>query len=267
MQAILNRDLLPTGMTKEKAVSLGASIAVNLAMIVAFASIANIDAEKIEEGASLVVIGLSGSESDSDKAESKPAPSLPAPPPAAKPAHQAAMPEVPKQEPAQQKIALLDPADQVADKASAPAQPPAESKPSPDQLREAAEQQHRAQEAAARARAEQAQAEAQAQAKAAASSQAASAGSNGGPAGYGSVFIRHIRRFQPPNRFGAGVTRVRASLDGNGNVLASTVIKSSGSAPFDREALQTVRRASPFPKPPGGEARSIDFDFTGRGST
>lgn len=262
MHAILPRPLFPQGLNKEKAASLTASIAVNLAMVVAFASIANIDRDKLEEGASLVVVGLSGSESDSEQAEAKQAASLPAPPPAVAAPASATAELARKEEPAEQKIALLQPAEAPTERTDgAPSTAPADSQPSPDQLREAAEQQRRAQEAARTRAAEQAQAEA----KTAASEKAAtgSSGTRSG-GGYGAQVIQHLRRFTRGNSVGAGATLVRISIDGGGGLQEAAVIRTSGSAGFDREALQTVRRAAPFPKPPGGEGRTINFEFTGR---
>lgn len=259
MQAILPRSLFPPRLNKEKAASLTASIVVNLAMVVAFASVANIDRDKLEEGASLVVVGLSGS---GEQAEAKQAASLPAPPPAAAATPSATAELARKEEPAEQKIALLQPAETPAERTDgAPSKALADSQPSPDQLREAAEQQRRAQEAGRTRAAEQAQAEA----KTAASEKAAtgSSGTRSG-GGYGAQVIQHLLRFTRGNSVGAGATLVRISIDGGGGLQEAAVIRTSGSAGFDREALQTVRRAAPFPKPPGGEGRTINFEFTGR---
>lgn len=266
MQAILTRGLFPDRLSKEKAASLTASIVVNLAMVGAFASIANVDRDKLEKGAALVVVGLSGSASESDRAEAKQAASLPAPPPpAAVPS--SATPDFAKQEkPVEQKLSLLEPIEPIEPPAEqtdgAPSKAPAESRPSPDQLRAAADQQRRAQEAA-RARASE---QAQVEAKAAASEKAAtgSTGARSGGGGYGAQVIQHLRRFTRGNSVGAGATLVRISIDGGGGLQEAAVIRTSGSAAFDREALQTVRRAAPFPKPPGGERRTINFEFTGR---
>lgn len=265
MQAILARGLFPDGLSKEKAASLTASVLVNLAMIVAFASIANIDGEKIKEGASLVVVGLSGSASESEQAEAKQAASLPAPPPPAATPPSATPDFAKREEPAEQKIALLQPAEAPAERADgAPSKSQADNQPSPDQLREAAEQQRRAQEAARARATEQAQAEAKAAAseKAAAGSNSASRG--GASGGYGAQVIQHLRRFNRGNSVGAGATLVRISIDGGGGLLDAAVIRSSGSVNFDREALQTVGRAAPFPKPPGGQSVTLNFNFTGR---
>lgn len=261
MQAILVRGLIPNGLSKEKAASLTASILVNLAMIVAFASIADIDGEKVKQGAALVVVGLSGSASESKRAEAKQVASLPAPPPPAA-APPSATPDFAKrEEPTEQKIALLQPAVAPAERADgAPSKSQADSQPSPGQLREAAEQQRRAQEAARARAAELAQTEAQAAASEKAST--GSSASRGG--GYGAQVIQHLRRFNRGNTVGAGFTGVRISIDGGGGLQDAAIIRSSGSASFDREALQTVRRAAPFPRPPGGESFTFNFNFTGR---
>ncbi len=39
-------------------------------------------------------------------------------------------------------------------------------------------------------------------------------------------------------------------LDGNGNVLSASVKESSGHEALDNQALEMVRKASPFPAPP-----------------
>lgn len=263
MQAILTRGLFPDRLSKEKAASLTASIVVNLAMVVAFASIANTDGKKLKEGAALVVVGLNGSASESDRGEAKQAASLPAPPPPAAVPPSARPDFAQREKPAEQKLSLLEPIETPAEQTDgALSKASAESRPSPDQLREAADQQRRAQEAA-RARASE---QAQVEAKAAASEKAAtgSTGARSGGGGYGAQVIQHLRRFTRGNSVGAGATLVRISIDGGGGLQEAAVIRTSGSAAFDREALQTVRRAAPFPKPPGGERRTINFEFTGR---
>jgi protein TonB len=47
-----------------------------------------------------------------------------------------------------------------------------------------------------------------------------------------------------------GVAMVRFTVDREGQVVASEVLKSSGSPILDEEALALVKRASPFPLPP-----------------
>jgi protein TonB len=49
-----------------------------------------------------------------------------------------------------------------------------------------------------------------------------------------------------------GVVELAFSIDREGHVLSSEVVKSSGYAALDQETLATVRRAQPFPAPPAG---------------
>jgi periplasmic protein TonB len=50
-------------------------------------------------------------------------------------------------------------------------------------------------------------------------------------------------------------------LDGNGKVLSATVQQSSGFDALDKQALEMVRKASPFPAPPEA-LRSRTFNIT-----
>jgi protein TonB len=47
-----------------------------------------------------------------------------------------------------------------------------------------------------------------------------------------------------------GVVQLSFSLDRKGNVVASSIVTSSGSSALDEEAMALVRRAQPFPPPP-----------------
>lgn len=50
----------------------------------------------------------------------------------------------------------------------------------------------------------------------------------------------------------AGTTHVAFTIDREGRLLASRVVRSSGSAALDEEAEALLRRAQPFPAPPSG---------------
>jgi protein TonB len=54
-----------------------------------------------------------------------------------------------------------------------------------------------------------------------------------------------------------GVTVVRFKVDRSGQVIASEVVKSSGSELLDDEALALLKRASPLPTPPGAIAEEM----------
>ena len=51
---------------------------------------------------------------------------------------------------------------------------------------------------------------------------------------------------------------LRFELNRAGEVIDSTVTKSSGNAVLDREALDLLRRASPFPSFPGAKPGNQD---------
>jgi len=61
-----------------------------------------------------------------------------------------------------------------------------------------------------------------------------------------------------------GTAYVRFSIDNNGNVLSSSLTRSSGSASLDQEAVAAVRRSSPVPAPPAdaGKTITVPFSFT-----
>jgi protein TonB len=50
---------------------------------------------------------------------------------------------------------------------------------------------------------------------------------------------------------------VRFKVDRSGQVIASEVVKSSGSELLDEEALALLKRASPLPAPPGAIAEEM----------
>jgi protein TonB len=92
------------------------------------------------------------------------------------------------------------------------------------------------------------------------------AGSNA----YNALVLGHLRRFihyPKAAHWAKGKVGVRFVLNRAGNVIESALTKSSGNSVLDREALEILRRASPFPAfPPGkpGEqdlyTTAIDFD-------
>src|SRR5262249_51142281 len=74
--------------------------------------------------------------------------------------------------------------------------------------------------------------------------------------------VARLARFQryPAQAKGAtGVADLSFSIDRQGHVLNSQIIKSSGSAVLDAEALSLLTRAAPLPAPP---AAVPDSDFT-----
>jgi len=62
-------------------------------------------------------------------------------------------------------------------------------------------------------------------------------------------------------RHETGIVELAFTLDRNGNVLTSRIVRTSGFAALDQETIDTVRRAQPFPLPPPNMAGET-FDFT-----
>jgi protein TonB len=79
---------------------------------------------------------------------------------------------------------------------------------------------------------------------------------------YAGLVSAHLRRHQQypseaRSRGDQGTATVSFSLDGGGRVTSSRLVGGSGIASIDQEVLAMVRRASPFPAPPGGQGRSF----------
>lgn len=66
--------------------------------------------------------------------------------------------------------------------------------------------------------------------------------------------LEHNKRYPADARARGeqGVTELAFSIDRDGHLLSSRIIKSSGVAALDEETLALVRRAQPFPPPPPG---------------
>ncbi|MGO9941450.1 MAG: TonB family protein [Rhodoblastus sp.] len=71
--------------------------------------------------------------------------------------------------------------------------------------------------------------------------------------------VAHLERAKryPHQAWGqSGVARLAFSIDRQGRLLESRIVKSSGSAILDAETLALVRRAEPFPAPPSDVAEN-----------
>ncbi|NVO17960.1 MAG: energy transducer TonB, partial [Rhodoplanes sp.] len=71
--------------------------------------------------------------------------------------------------------------------------------------------------------------------------------------------LARFKRFPAEARThgGNGAATVRFVLDGGGRVSSVALVSGSGNPALDRESVEVVRRASPFPAPPDG--RPHDF--------
>jgi protein TonB len=79
---------------------------------------------------------------------------------------------------------------------------------------------------------------------------------------YNALVFGHLQRFKryPSSARGAqGTVVLRFVLNRAGTVIESAVTKSSGSDVLDREALETLRRASPFPAFPAAKPGPQDL--------
>ena len=106
-----------------------------------------------------------------------------------------------------------------------------------------------------------------AQAASRAGSVASAKASAGQKEAYGRKVNGHVQRFRRYPEEAArqritGAVRVSISISGSGGLAAASVQASSGYPMLDKEALATVRRAAPYPKPPEGIGGSARFSLT-----
>jgi protein TonB len=88
------------------------------------------------------------------------------------------------------------------------------------------------------------------------------AGRSDNATNYAGLVSAHLRRHQQypadaRNRGDQGTATVSFSLDGGGRVTSARLARGSGIASIDQEVQAMVRRASPFPAPPGGRPQSF----------
>ncbi|GGN60678.1 hypothetical protein GCM10011349_42550 [Novosphingobium indicum] len=244
-----------TTWTKERFVSTAASVLINLGIAATFVGLTSGGAKKLDPRPALTVIALGTGHSDNDSdAEAKTAAAASPPSPSAE-----------QQESKQHKmeasrIVLHHQAEQSADTdedaseqvqeidlALTSAMPPATQvfAPAPP---------HRTETATAQGAAEAGEDENAAR---------SSAAGNGVAAKYAAAVRRHLMRHRRHNTVGAGSAYVHFTVQANGHCRNVEIARSSGSSQFDRAAIQMVRRAVPFPRPPEGLSRSFNFEITG----
>ena len=59
------------------------------------------------------------------------------------------------------------------------------------------------------------------------------------------------------SRKAEGTAQVRFTVDAGGSVLSAALVRSSGDATLDAEAVALLQRASPLPKPPDGTTHTV----------
>jgi protein TonB len=70
--------------------------------------------------------------------------------------------------------------------------------------------------------------------------------------------MQRFKRYPASARGASGTVVVRFELSRTGDVIGSAVTKSSGNAVLDQEALNLLRRASPFPPFPAAKPGDQD---------
>lgn len=96
-------------------------------------------------------------------------------------------------------------------------------------------------------------AQAQVSDRAAAPAPGASSASPAAAASWRGSLIAHLNRFKRfPNGATPGTVQVAFSIDRGGRVTSARLVRGSGDAALDDEAVAMIRRASPVPAPPDG---------------
>ena len=72
--------------------------------------------------------------------------------------------------------------------------------------------------------------------------------------------LARLQRYPPKARGVQGVVSLAFTIDRHGNVTSSRIVKSSGSAFLDAEALDLIKRAAALPPPPA-EIADADLSF------
>jgi protein TonB len=72
--------------------------------------------------------------------------------------------------------------------------------------------------------------------------------------------LARLQRYPPKAHGAQGVVSLAFTIDRHGNVTSSRIVKSSGSALLDAEALDLIKRAAPLPSPPT-EIADADLSF------
>lgn len=81
---------------------------------------------------------------------------------------------------------------------------------------------------------------------------------------YPGQVMRVLSRAGRPRVNTRGAALVSFTISASGGVASATVARSSGSAALDRAAIQIVRNAAPFPRPPANARRSFSVEIKGR---
>jgi periplasmic protein TonB len=242
------------GLSREKLVSFSASVLINLAIVGAFAGLARGTVRDSGEGEALTVVSLGGTvsadgEVSEAEAETSPPPAATVEPEGAAESKPAPAVLITRPQRVSEEVGERHPAvPQVAPEVVA-ANVPAVETP----IVAASAPPAKPSAALADRPGERGEAE----------SQVAMKDGDGGSGGYATEVRRHLMRYRRQNTSGAGSAFIRFTVEPDGRCHGIGIARSSGSTRFDHAAMQMVRRAVPFPRPPGGSSRSFNFEITG----
>lgn len=91
----------------------------------------------------------------------------------------------------------------------------------------------------------------------------ATAAGNAAASNYPGTVMRRIQRNKPRTNI-RGTAVVSFAIAPSGRLASLSLAKSSGSAKLDQIALNAVKRASPFPRPPSGATTRLSLSVQGR---
>lgn len=89
------------------------------------------------------------------------------------------------------------------------------------------------------------------------------AAGNAAASNYRGKVMRRLSRVRKPRVGTRGTATVSFTIAANGALAKLGLARSSGSERLDQAALQVIRRAAPFPKPPPGARRSFSIQIKG----
>lgn len=90
------------------------------------------------------------------------------------------------------------------------------------------------------------------------------AAGNAAASNYPGQVMRKLSRAGKPRVDARGTAVVAFSIAANGGLSSVSLARSSGATALDQAALQLVRGAGPFPRPPAGAQRSFSIQIKGR---
>lgn len=114
------------------------------------------------------------------------------------------------------------------------------------------------------ARAGQANGRSEGAARSTGSGQNAQAAGNAAASNYPGAVMARLSRVSRPSVGTRGSAVVTFSIGPGGRLADIRIARGSGSSRLDRAALQVVRRAAPFPRPPAGAQRRFSITISGR---